>query len=85
MKIHYFWWIHHYMLEIKDQPMSKPLFKQWVGRNETSENVPKKAKPVLLDREIMAIFFFFGNCVVSIDYLEKGKLINGEYYAVSLE
>jgi len=62
-------WIHHYT------------------RNKTVQimggSAPKKAKTVPAGK--MAIVFWDSYGVMLVGYLEKGKTINGEYYAALLE
>jgi leucyl aminopeptidase (aminopeptidase T) len=61
-------------------PETKQQSKQWV---KAGGSTLKKAKTVLSAGKVMATVFwdfqFFD--IVLIDYLEKGKIINGEYYA----
>lgn len=69
-------WIHHYTPETKNQS------KQWTSANERA---PKKAKTVNSAGKVMATVFWDSQGVIYIDYLEKGKTINGPYYATLLE
>jgi len=69
-------WIYHYTPETKQQS------KQWV---EAGGSAPKKAKTDPSAGKVMATVFWDSQGVVLIDYLEKGKTINGEYYAALLE
>lgn len=69
-------WIHHYT------PESKQQSKQWIGPNEPT---PKKAKTILSANKVMATVFWDAKGIIFIDYLEKGKTINGQYYAELLQ
>ncbi|KYB27554.1 Mariner Mos1 transposase-like Protein [Tribolium castaneum] len=69
-------WIHHYSPEIKQQS------KQWTAKREP---VPKKAKSVRSAGKVMASIFWDAKGILFIDYLEKGKTINGPYYASLLD
>ena len=65
-------WVHHFEPEIKRQSM------QW--KHSTSP-APKKTKVVSSAGKVMASVFWDAKRIVFIDYLRKGKTINGEYYA----
>ncbi|CAH2090560.1 unnamed protein product [Euphydryas editha] len=69
-------WIHHYT------PESKQQSKQWIGPGEPT---PKKAKNILSANKFMATVFWDGKGIIFINYLEKGKTINGQYYAELLQ
>lgn len=69
-------WIHHYSPETKQQS------KQWTAKGEP---VPKKAKTVRSAGKVMASVFWDAKGILFIDYLEKGKTINGPYYASLLD
>ena len=69
-------WIHHYT------PESKQQSKQWIGPGEPT---PKKAKTILSANKVMATVFWDAKGIIFIDYLEKGKTINGQYYAELLQ
>lgn len=69
-------WIHHHTPETEEQS------KQWIARGEPAL---KKAKAVLSANKVMATVFWDARGVIHIDYLEKGKTINGEYYANLLD
>ena len=66
-------WIHHYMPESKEQE------KQWVGPGGTA---PKWAKTQQLARKVMASVFWDSSGILFIDYLEKGKTINSDYFTM---
>ncbi|KAL7739287.1 hypothetical protein ACLKA6_002625 [Drosophila palustris] len=65
-------WIHHHTPESKEQS------KQWISTGETT---PKKAKIGLSANKVMATVFWDARGVIHVDYLEKGRTINGEYYS----
>ena len=65
-------WVHHFEPETKRQSM------QW--KHSTSP-APKKAKVVSSAGKVMVSVFWDAKGIVFIDYLQKGKTINGEYYA----
>lgn len=69
-------WIHHSTPETKEQS------KQWVFHGEPA---PKKAKATLSANKVMATVFWDSRGIIHVDYLEKGKTINGEYYANLLD
>lgn len=69
-------WVHHYTPETKEQS------KEW---RKTGERPPKKAKTVLSAGKVMATVFWDTKGIIFIDYLEKGKTINGEYYSNLLQ
>ncbi|XP_017486515.1 PREDICTED: histone-lysine N-methyltransferase SETMAR-like, partial [Rhagoletis zephyria] len=62
-------WIHHSTPETKEQS------KQWTRRGEPA---PKKAKAILSANKVMATVFWDARGVIHIDYLQKGKTINGK-------
>ena len=64
--------VHHFEPETKRQSM------QW--KHSTSPP-PKKAKVVSSAGKVMTSVFWDAKDIVFIDYLQKGKTINGEYYA----
>ena len=65
-------WVHHFEPETKKQSM------QW---KHLQSPPSKNAKVVLSARKVMASVFWDAKGVVFVDYLPKGKTINGEYYA----
>ena len=65
-------WIHRFEAETKRQSM------QW--KNHSSPP-PKKVKVVSSAGKVMASVFWDAKGVAFIDYLQKGRTINGEYYA----
>lgn len=69
-------WVHHYTPESKEQS------RQWI---EKGEPAPKKAKLTLSFNKVMATVFWDARGIIFIDYLQKGKTINGEYYAALLQ
>ena len=64
-------WIHH------NTPEPKQQSKRWVLPGESA---PKKAKLGLPANKVMATVFWDARGVMHIDYLQKGRTINGEYY-----
>lgn len=69
-------WVHHYT------PESKIQSKQWT---ESGCSGPKKAMAVKSAGKVMASVFWDASGILMIDYLPKGKTINGEYYANLLD
>ena len=65
-------WIH------SNTPETKRQSKQWVS---TGKSAPKKAKLDLSTNKVMATIFLDARGIIHIDYLQKGRAINGEYYA----
>jgi hypothetical protein len=64
--------IHHYT------PESNQQSKQWI---EAGCSGPKKTRSVPSAEKVMASVFWDAEGILFIDYLEKGKIINGEYYS----
>ncbi|XP_018346987.1 PREDICTED: histone-lysine N-methyltransferase SETMAR-like, partial [Trachymyrmex septentrionalis] len=69
-------WVHHFTPETKEQS------KQWTEKGELAS---KKAKTVLSAGKVMASVFWDARGIIFIDYLQKGRTINGEYYANLLQ
>lgn len=69
-------WIHHYTPETKEQS------KQWT---EAGGSAPKKAKTIQSAGKVMATVFWDFKGILLIDYLQKGKTINSEYYCNILD
>ncbi|QQP40773.1 Putative mariner transposase [Caligus rogercresseyi] len=69
-------WIHY------NAPETKQQLKQWVLKGESA---PKKAKVGLSANEVMATVFWDARGVIHIDYLQKGRTMNGEYYTSLLD
>ncbi|GFS50886.1 mariner transposase [Trichonephila clavipes] len=63
-------WVHHFTPKIKEQS------KQWT---EKGEPAPKKAKCVPFAGKVIVTVPWDARERIFIDYLEKGKTINGEY------
>ena len=63
--------IHH------NTPETKQQSKQWVL---PVESAPKNAKVGLSANKVMATVFWDARDVIHVDYLQKGRTINGEYY-----
>ena len=68
--------IHYNTPEIRQQS------KQWVSAGEPA---PKKAKVSLSANKIMVTVFWDTRGIIHIDNLQKGKTINGGYYANLLD
>ena len=64
-------WVYHFEPETKRQSMQ---------RKQSTSPAPKKAKVVPSAGKVMASVFWDAKGIVLIDYLQKGKTINGEYY-----
>ncbi|CAK1588256.1 unnamed protein product [Parnassius mnemosyne] len=69
-------WIHH------NTPETKQHSKQWVSKGESA---PKKAKVGLSANKVIATVFWDARGIIHIDYLQKGRTINGECYANLLD
>lgn len=69
-------WIHYHT------PESKIQSKQWKHRNSPP---PKKAMTVKSAGKVMASIFWDAKGILLIDYLQKGKTVNGEYYVKLLD
>ena len=65
-------WIYYY------DPESKQQSKQWKPRGS---NPPLKFKAQRSADKVLATIFWDADGIIFIDYLEKGKTINGAYYA----
>ena len=52
---------------------------------DSDESRPKRPKTQQWAGKVMGSVFWDGNGIIYIDYLEKGKTINGEYYIALLE
>jgi len=64
--------IHHYT------PESKQQSKQWT---EAGCSAPKKTRSVPSAGKVMTSVFWDAEDILFVDYLEKGKTINGEHYS----
>ena len=69
-------WVHRFTPQANEQS------KQWT---KWGESAPKKAKTVPSAGKVMASVFWDACGIIFIDYLLKGKTINGEYYANLLQ
>lgn len=69
-------WIHHFT------PESSRQSAEW---RTTGESRPKRPKTQQLAGKVMASVFWDANGIIFIDYLEKGKTINSDYYMVLLD
>lgn len=68
-------WVHHYDPETKQQSM------QWKHVNSPP---PKKFRVQKSAGKVMATVFWDSEGIIMVDYLEKGKTVSGEYYALLL-
>ena len=69
-------WIHHFT------PESSRQSAEW---RMTGESRPKRAKTQQSATKVMTSVFWDANGIIFIDYLEKGKTINSDYYMVLLD
>lgn len=69
-------WIHHYT------PESSLASAEWT---EAGGSVPKRPKTQQSAGKVMASVFWDAHGILFIDYLEKGKRINSEYYIALLD
>jgi len=69
-------WIHHYTPELKRQS------SEWTGPGESR---PKRPKTQQSAGKVMASVFWDTHGILFIDYLEKGKTINSDYYCALLD
>ena len=69
-------WINH------NTPKNKQVSKQWVLPGKSA---PKKAKVGLTANKVMVTVFWDARAVIHMDYLQKGRTINGEYYTNLLD
>ena len=69
-------WVHHVIPETKEQSKQS---------TERGESAPKKAKKVPSAGKVMALVFWDVCGIIFIDYLQKGKTINGKYHANLLQ
>lgn len=65
-------WIHHYT------PESNKQSAEWL---EPGQSRPKRPKTQTSAGKVMASVFWDAHGIILIDYLEKGKTINSEYYS----
>ena len=64
-------WIHHFT----------PESAEWTPADESH---PKRPKTQTLAGKVLASIFWDAQGILFIDYFEKGKTINSEYYIISL-
>ena len=69
-------WLHHYDPETKEQST------EWRHRGEPC---PKKFRTQKSTGKVMAPVFWDKEGIIIIDYLQKGKTINADYYTSLLE
>ena len=68
-------WIHHY------PPETKRSSAEWAAAGESR---PKRQKTQQWVGKVMASVFWDAHRILFIDYLEKGKTINSDYYVALL-
>lgn len=69
-------WIHHFT------PESNRQSAEWTARDEPT---PKRGKTQQSAGKVMASVFWDAQGIIFIDYLEKGKTINSDYYIALLD
>ena len=69
-------WIHHYT------PETKILSAEWTAAGESR---PKEPKTRQWSAKLIASVFWDAHGILFIDYLEKGKTINSDYYMALLD
>lgn len=69
-------WIHHF------NPESSRQSAEWTS---VGESRPKRPKTQTSAGKVMASVFWDSHGILFIDYVEKGKTINSEYYMALLE
>ena len=69
-------WLHHFT------PESNRQSAEWTA---TDEPAPKRGKTQQSAGKVMASVFWDEHGILFIDYLEKGKTINSDYYTALLE
>ena len=69
-------WLHYLTLESNRQSA------EWTARDETT---PKRGKTQRSAGKILVSVFWDAHGIIFIDYLEKGKSINNDYYIALLE
>ena len=69
-------WIHHYT------PETKRSSAEWTAAGESR---PKRPRTQQWADKVMASVFWNAHGILFIDYLEKGKTINSDYYMALLD
>ena len=69
-------WLRHFT------PESNRQSAEWSARDEPT---PKRGKTQQSTGKVMASVFWDAHGIIFIDYLEKGKTINSDYYIAQLE
>ena len=64
-------WIHHY------NPESNGQLAEWTAKGE---NRPKRSKMQMSADKVLVSTFCDARGILFIDYLEKGRTINSEYF-----
>ena len=68
-------WIHHFTQE------SNRLLAEWTAAGEIH---PKQPKTQTSAGKVLTSVFWDAQSILFIDYIEKGRTINNEYYIVFL-
>ena len=68
-------WINHYT------PESNRQSAEWTAKGE---NRPKRSKSQISAGKVLASVFWDEHGILFIDYLEKGRIVNNEYYMALL-
>ena len=74
--------VHGWNMDPSLHTWEEGTVKKWIERRESA---PKKAKTVPSAGKVMASVFWDARGIIFIDYLQKGKRINGDYYAKLLQ
>lgn len=69
-------WLHHFT------PKSNRQSSEWTAHDEPA---PKRAKTQQSAGKVMASVFWDARGIIFIDYLEKGRTINSDYYIALLD
>lgn len=69
-------WLHHFT------PESNRQSAEWTARDEPT---PKRGKTQKSAGKVMASVFWDAHGIIFIDYLQKGQIINSDYYIALLE
>ncbi|KAK9884358.1 hypothetical protein WA026_005307 [Henosepilachna vigintioctopunctata] len=69
-------WLHHFTTKSNRQSF------EWTAHNEPA---PKRGKTPQSADNVMASLFWDEHGIIFIDYLEKGRTINSDYYIALLD
>lgn len=69
-------WLHHFTLKSNRQS------SEWTAHDEPA---PKHGKTQQSAGKVMASVFWDAHGIIFIDYLEKGRTINSDYYIALLD